>query len=435
MAPEADRGGAQRADAAVRPAVSVVMPFAGDEAAGRAAAEALALIGRREDDELIVVDNSGERNVPARDGIRIVAADEERSAYYARNAGAEAARSDWLLFVDADCRPRPDILDRFFVPPPADDTGAVVGEVDADPSQRELTARYSRARRHLHQLAHWQSPYAPWGVTANLLVRRAAWDSVGGFLQGIRSGGDTDFSWRLQAAGWKLEYRPEATVEHRHRETVRTLLRVASRYGAGRAWLRRRYSVPLALGQVPRELVRGAVGVVAFGVTGRFERAAFKALDGAYVLSGRLAALLSNTPPGRASHDPSAVAAIAGAFPARDDATAVARVAALGPGVAVEARERPIRMDRVAARDLSVVWAEDDGTLRRTGGALWLVARHPLRVARHLVRGGSARPLLSDVAVPVRRLAAAGVREVAAVDEEAHATAVAIAALLGARVR
>jgi GT2 family glycosyltransferase len=433
MAPDADRGEPERPIAGERPAVSVVMPFAGSAAQGDAAVAALLTIERQPGDEIVVVDNSGTGHVSAHEAIRVLAADEERSAYYARNAGAEQARNEWLLFMDADCRPNPDILDRYFEPPLEDDIGAAVGEVAPDPAQTELVARYARARGHLQQLAHFSSSGRPFGVTANMLVRREAWESVGGFLEGVRSGGDTEFSWRLQTAGWKLAYRPDAVVEHRHRDSLRKLLRVAARYGAGRAWLRRRYGEAVDHPRLLPELVRSVAGVVVFGLTGRFERAAFKALDGMYVASGRLANLLSNTPDTAA---PSAVvprAAIAGAFPALDDPAPLERVRQLSPGAAVEARERPVRVNRGAARELPIAWAEDDGWLRRAGAVIWLAGRRPLRVAGYALSRRRTRPALTAVAARARRLVALGVREIEAVDPGASADAEALAALTGAR--
>ena len=142
-----------------------------------------------------------------------------------------------MLFVDADCLPPASILDDYFAAPPAPRVGALAGEVVGIPDQPSLVAGYSRARGHLGQEPHVNFFYRPFGITANMLVRRAAWESVGGFQEGVRSGGDAEFSWRLQDAGWSLGYAPQAVVEHRHRETVRQLSRQAARYGAGRAWV------------------------------------------------------------------------------------------------------------------------------------------------------------------------------------------------------
>ena len=48
------------------------------------------------------------------------------------------------------------------------------------------------------------TPYRPRASSANLLVRRAAFEQVGGYTEGIWAGEDTDFTWRLQDAGWTL---------------------------------------------------------------------------------------------------------------------------------------------------------------------------------------------------------------------------------------
>jgi hypothetical protein len=79
-------------------------------------------------------------------------------------------------------------------------------------------------------------------VAANLLVRRTAFEQLGGFVEGVRAAEDTDFCWRLQQAGWKLQLRAEAVVQHRYRATVSELRRQWRGYAAGRAWLARRYS-------------------------------------------------------------------------------------------------------------------------------------------------------------------------------------------------
>jgi GT2 family glycosyltransferase len=56
-----------------------------------------------------------------------------------------------------------------------------------------------------------------------------------------RAGEDADLCFRLVRAGWKLEQRPAARVEHRARATVRALVAQLARHGSGAAWLERRY--------------------------------------------------------------------------------------------------------------------------------------------------------------------------------------------------
>ncbi|HZU40888.1 MAG TPA: glycosyltransferase family 2 protein, partial [Solirubrobacteraceae bacterium] len=225
-----------------RPSVSVIMPFAGDEAAAR---EALAVLGSLQTapgDELILADNSG--TVPAQEAggaVRVVRAVAERSPAHARNVGAEGALGEWLLFLDADCRAPADLLSRYFARPVNGEVGALAGEVRAAGEARTLAGRYGARRAFLSQRAHLAHPYRPRAVAANLLVRREAFEATGGFYEGLRAAEDTDFSWRLQEAGWRLELRSEAAVEHRYRARVGELRRQWRGYAAGRAWLARRY--------------------------------------------------------------------------------------------------------------------------------------------------------------------------------------------------
>jgi N-acetylglucosaminyl-diphospho-decaprenol L-rhamnosyltransferase len=55
----------------------------------------------------------------------------------------------------------------------------------------------------------------PWAVGAFLLVRRAAWDEVGGFeSHQWMYAEDLDLGWRLHRAGWRARYVPAARVHH-----------------------------------------------------------------------------------------------------------------------------------------------------------------------------------------------------------------------------
>jgi GT2 family glycosyltransferase len=55
----------------------------------------------------------------------------------------------------------------------------------------------------------------PWAVAAFLLVRRQAWDAVGGFDEAQwMYAEDVDLGWRLRNAGWAIRYEPRALVDH-----------------------------------------------------------------------------------------------------------------------------------------------------------------------------------------------------------------------------
>ena len=437
-----------------RPAVSVVVPVLGGADDARALLEALGGLTLGPGDEVVVVDNGSPpagaptlAGVPVPEYARVVAATAERSSYHARNVGADATSRDWILFLDADCRPLPGLLDDLFREPIEDRCGAVAGGIVADPGRSALVARYAASRRHLSQAAHMRDVHRPYGITANLLVRRAVLDEVGGFLEGLRSGGDQDLCWRLQDAGWTLAYREPAAAEHRHRERVAPLLRQMARYSAAIAWMDRRAPGSSPRPRVARRLARSAAGTAAWLATGSRERAAFKALDGLVALAEGAGWLMSNDAPAARPAAPprplgAARALVAGEFPTTAAAEA-ARALAAEPGIAVvEAARRPERPDRAAAHGLRARYAEDDGHARRALAVARLAARHPLRTSRALAAArrpaagrASAAPTGESpwhTAAPALRLRRAGVRELrAAGDPRSLALARALAARAG----
>ena len=62
---------------------------------------------------------------------------------------------------------------------------------------------------------HASAREVDWVATTHVVVRRKAWDQVGGFDEGyFMYMEDVDLCWRLRAAGWKVGYEPAAEVVH-----------------------------------------------------------------------------------------------------------------------------------------------------------------------------------------------------------------------------
>jgi beta-1,4-mannosyltransferase len=271
----------QRQEKCDRPAVAVIVPFAGSRADALRLDESLAGLRLGAGDEVIVVDNSVDdpfAGLPLASSARVVPAKKTASSYYARNQGAERAPQGWLLFLDADCEPDPGILDAYLADPPSPRCGALVGAI-RPVEDTSFVARYSSARGFLDQDDAMSQGDRAFGATANLMVRREAWQAIGGFADGVRSGGDQDFCWRLRDAGWSLVPAPAAAVRHHHRTTVTGLWRQWLRYGSGAVWLAKRHP---ERAEKPRHLRRLAVAILRCAVAalrGRREPAGFFALD------------------------------------------------------------------------------------------------------------------------------------------------------------
>ena len=405
-----------------RSGVSVVVPFAGDQVAAAAMLEQVGRLALGDEDELLIADNSpagdeveralAQRGERVRSSVTVVRAAKMRSSYYARNAGAERARRPWVLFLDADCIPEPSLIDRYLADEPDPSVGAISGRVAGAPGSGLVEDWYA-SRRVLDQTDMYEKRQRPAAVTANLLVRRDAWEEVGGFLEGIRSGGDTDFCWRLQDRGWTLSHRPAAAVEHRHRTTVRELARQFVRFGAGLAWLNRRYPGSSERPRPVRSLLRCAAGIVAWTLTARLRRATYKAIDAVAISALTLGYLRSNAD---RESPPADVAVLVNTFPQLSE-TFVSRevdeLVSLGARLRVEAITRPERPGARAGRSAPVAYVEDGGFAERLAALCWLTARHPLRSLQLLPDRWRWDPedyvSLTALAPVARRLERAGV--------------------------
>jgi GT2 family glycosyltransferase len=254
----------------------VVVPFAGPREELEDLVARCARLRLADDDTVTVADNrpAGATPVAAPPRrVKVVAAPERTSSYYARNRAAAAGDGDWLLFLDADVDAPDDIVERYFERQPAERAGVLVGGIADEPLAGDGSAatRYAALRARMTQdntlgLGDWA-----YAQTANCAIRRSAFRAVGGFRDDLRSGGDADLCFRLRRAGWELEPREHAVVVHRSRTTLRKMLRQRARHGAGAAWLDREYP-----GSFPRRRWLG----LAKWTAGSFVRAPFAAARG-----------------------------------------------------------------------------------------------------------------------------------------------------------
>lgn len=202
----------------------------------------------------VVVVDDGSRDpaaiaeVAARHGAKLIRRDVNGGPGAARNAALDATDSELVAFLDSDCVPSPDWIDRLaghFADPLV---AAAAPRVTAMASPGTWCGRYASANSSLdlggkpaRVLPGAAVSYVP---TAALLCRRAALESIapdGVFEAGLRVGEDVDLAWRLHEAGWRIRYDPAAQVAHREPATWPGLLARRYRYGTSAAPLARRH--------------------------------------------------------------------------------------------------------------------------------------------------------------------------------------------------
>lgn len=222
-----------------RPSIDVVVPFVGSDEALSRTVEHVRRLDLAPGDTLTVVDNRP-RGSGAAAAPEVLSAPERQSSYFARNAGARRGSGEWLVFLDADVRAPSDLLARYFAAGPAAGTGVLAGGITTTLEAPTAVARWGYYARQLSPQGAALTGFE-YAQTANAAFRRSAFEAVGGFCDHVRSGGDAELSFRLQKAGWTLERRHEAAVEHPSRSSVKAVLRLFARYGSGAEWVAGRH--------------------------------------------------------------------------------------------------------------------------------------------------------------------------------------------------
>ena len=168
-----------------------------------------------------------------------------QSSYAARNTGIKAATGEFIAFTDADCRPQPQWLESLIQPFSEPEVVIVAGEITAL-TGANLLEKFAESQETLsqkHTLAH---PFGAYGQTANLAIRRTVLEKSGLFRPYLSTGGDADICWRILKEKFaRLEFAPDAIVQHRHRTSIKELASQWRRYGRSNRYLHELHGINL----------------------------------------------------------------------------------------------------------------------------------------------------------------------------------------------
>ena len=155
----------------------------------------------------------------------------------ARNRGAGIAGSEWLAFIDADVRPRPDWLRALMQAVRPSPGRFVVGSIG-----------YATAGGYWG-LCNWLcefSEQAPWrpeggqtgGASCNMILHASDFREAGGFPEEYQPGEDTMLFTRLIELGRTQWFEPAARVDHHNQHGLRAFARHQYRLGYHSALVR-----------------------------------------------------------------------------------------------------------------------------------------------------------------------------------------------------
>ena len=233
------------------PKVSIVIPVKDRPVDLRHCLESLAALDYPQEKlEIIVVDDGSSDTTPqvaCELGARLLHSGAVGGGpASARNRGAQEAQGEILAFIDSDCTASPQWLRQLLPVFATPQVAAVGGWVDGMRSAASLD-RYEAVmsslnlgRRAMTGGAGGDTFYLP---SCNLLVRKEAYETAGGFRAELQVGEDVDLTWRLRDAGRSIVYLPTGSVCHAHRSRLWPFMKRRFDYGTSEGMLQQLHPV------------------------------------------------------------------------------------------------------------------------------------------------------------------------------------------------
>jgi glycosyltransferase involved in cell wall biosynthesis len=208
--------------------LSVVIPCLNAAATIGAQLEALARQQWDQRWEIVIADNGStddslaiiERYRHRLPNLRVANATARRGQPYAMNIGARAAAGEALAFTDADDEVAPGWL-------PA--IGEALSKYDCVACRidfkklnpdwlEEIVQDHEQQRSGL--LKAWHAPYLWHAGGGTMGIKKSLHEAVGGFNESMRYCHDTDYCFKIQLKGGKIQFVPDALIHIRCRRTL-----------------------------------------------------------------------------------------------------------------------------------------------------------------------------------------------------------------------
>jgi glycosyltransferase involved in cell wall biosynthesis len=211
---------------AVIPQISIVIPVHNAEATLRQCLGSIAKNSNIPHEVVVVDDMSSDHStdIATEYSCRLIRSKSHLMAAACRNLGAAAARSELILFFDADEIMPADCLSEFVAAFGDARVSAVVASFTPDTPQEGYFSKFKNFRHHyIHQRASIDGRTLASGFTA---VRKKTFDLCGGFEGpfGPASIEDIALGHKLSSEGFQIVFRPDIQVVHLKAYTLASLL-------------------------------------------------------------------------------------------------------------------------------------------------------------------------------------------------------------------
>jgi mycofactocin system glycosyltransferase len=198
---------------------------------------------------VVVIDDCSPLALPDLGAAQVIRLEKNSGPAVARNAGLATVNTEFIACIDVDVAISDTTITQL-LPYFADDKVALVAPRVKSRASTNFIGEYEVAASVLDMgetearvCSGTRVAYVP---SAMWLCRTAALRSISGFDELLRSGEDVDLVWRLNNAGWRCRYQPQAECSHVPRTSLQKFVQQRMSYGASAARLAKRHTGKLA---------------------------------------------------------------------------------------------------------------------------------------------------------------------------------------------
>ncbi|MFW6194336.1 MAG: glycosyltransferase [Halobacteriota archaeon] len=221
------------------PTVSVIVPaYNAENNIGNLIESLLELDYPPELLELIMVDNNSTdrtKEIIEKYPVKLLEENDIQSSYAARNKGIKHARGEIIAFTDSDCIATKQWVREGVRVLISENADLVGGRVEFIYSQKKTCAELYDSMTNMQIESNIKERNV--AKTANLFSKSNVFNEMGMFPDGVKSGGDVQWTAKATKSGYSLVYAPKAVIKHPARPLI-PLLSKQYRVGKGMAHIR-----------------------------------------------------------------------------------------------------------------------------------------------------------------------------------------------------